>query len=209
MKQIVQAQGRRHLRARPALLPPCLGRGRQLPGEGRHPVGRPLWSDALDELLGPGARSGGAARGSPSRHRALGAGHLRERLLQSAGRAAPALRRRRRRAGGRLRLQLGGQRQGARALAVQAALCPVGRRRCRRRDRRGLRDLAQAGRRQRQAPLRHGSRLLGAVGDARPDRRVRSPSAAPTSTRRAAPSSASPTRRRCAGAPPRRSPTAR
>ena len=86
------------------------------------PPGGRLWSDALGELLGPRARSGGAARGSPPRHRALGAGHLRERLLQSAaGALHRRYRRRRARARGRLRLQLGGQRQGARALAVQEA----------------------------------------------------------------------------------------
>ena len=56
------------------------------------PSGGRLWSDALDRAAGPGARSGGAARGPASRHRALGAGDLRERLLQSAGRAAQALR---------------------------------------------------------------------------------------------------------------------
>src|ERR1041384_7586635 len=66
---------------------------------------------------------------------ALGPGHLRERLLQPAERAAWTLRRRRRRAGRRLRLQFRGQRQGAGAHTVQETLRPVGGRRCRRRAR--------------------------------------------------------------------------
>jgi hypothetical protein len=47
-------------------------------------------------------------------------------------------------------------------------LCAVGRRRCRRRHRGGLRHLAQGRGRQGQAPLRDGSRLLGTVGHAGP-----------------------------------------
>ena len=57
------AQGRRQLRARPALLPARRGRGRQLPGEGRHPVRRPAVERRAERAARAGARSGGAARG--------------------------------------------------------------------------------------------------------------------------------------------------
>ena len=205
-----QAEGRRHLRARPALLPPRLGRGRQLPGEGRHPVGRP----AVERCAGAncsGRRAirrrrsriatatSRARRRSPTRTPSsicCGALHRRygtDAVVLAGGCAYNSV------ANGKVL-----ERSPFKKLYVQSAGGDAG----------GAIGAAfatwhKAGRRGRQAPLRDGSRLLGSVGDARPDRRRRSTRAAPTSRPRAAPSSASATRRRSAGARPRRSPRAR
>ena len=83
------------------------------------PSGGRLWTDALAELLGPAREDGAPLEDRPPRHRALGAGDLRERLLPSAQHAACALRQRRRRGRRRLRLQLGRQRQDLRSHAVR------------------------------------------------------------------------------------------
>ena len=66
------------------------GEGANYQGKDGIPSGGRLWSDALARAARAGARSGGAARGSPSRHRALGAGDVRERLLPSAAGACTA-----------------------------------------------------------------------------------------------------------------------
>ena len=110
------------------------------------PIGD-LFSPALEELLGPRRAAGRSARGPPSRHRALGAGDVRGGILSSDRRLAEALRADRSRARRRLRDELGRQRQGPPDDAVSAGLCAVGGGRCRRRDRRGVRGLAQARRR--------------------------------------------------------------
>ena len=110
-----------------------------------------------------GAAPGGgrAARGSPSRYRPLRPGDVRGSVLPSDHSAAAAA------AGfsptwrlaGRLRRQLGRQRQGAADDGVPAGLCTAGRRgRRRRRARRGVLGLAATGR---QSGLLDGPRPLG------------------------------------------------
>ena len=106
------------------------------------PSGGRLWSDALGELLGP-ARDPAAPLEDSHRDIARSAQVTYENASSISWARCTALPDRRGRARRRLRLQLGGQRQGPRALAVQGGLHPVGRRRRRRRDRRGLRHLAQ------------------------------------------------------------------
>jgi carbamoyltransferase len=112
------------------------------------------------------ARPGGAARGSPSRHRALGAGDLRERLLQPARRAAQ-------RYGSRRVVLAGGCAYNS---VANGKISSARRSRSSTSSRPAATPAAAIGAAfatwhkvegARPAPLRDGPRLLGAVGDAR------------------------------------------
>ncbi len=133
------------------VLPPCTRRRSTTSGRAARRVVGTLYSPALAELLGPAREQGRAARRSATatsrarcrrctrRRSSTCSTHLHERY-----RLRCAVPRR------RLRDELGGQRQGVRALAVPQALRAVGGGRCGRGDRRGARRVASSARWRRQ-----------------------------------------------------------
>ncbi len=200
------ARARRRLRARPRLLPPSPRAASRISGRTARPssatCSRPRSRSCSARAGDPTIRSRIATATSPARSRRCTRRH--SSICSSA--LQRALRPDRSRARRRLRDELGRQRQGAADDAVPARLRAVGGRRCRRRDRRGLRGLAQARRR---AVVRHGPRLLGPAIRRGRDRRAARRAASRDRRGRLHGRRQSRTRPSCAGAPPRRSPTAR
>ena len=160
MRKIVRLMPDGDFRARSRLFSPSQGADRRISGRTARPNSATCSAPALEDLLGP--------RRAPDdpledRHRDIARSvqamyeeaffHLIGRLHERYALDESGARR-------RLRDELGRQRQGAADDAVPARLRAVGGGRCRRRDRRGLRALAQARRR---AVVRDGSRLLGAA----------------------------------------------
>ena len=155
------AQSRWDVRARSRLFPPS--REQQSVSVGRTARRRfgDLFTPALEELLGP-RRAAAMIRWrigtaiSPARCRRC----MRKRSFICSTACTKRCGLDRSGARRRLRDEFGRQRQGAPDDAVPARLCAGGGRRCRRRDRRGLRGLAPARRR---AFIRDGPRLLGSA----------------------------------------------